>query len=117
MISFENDERQVIVSDKYSRKNDIHPEIAIHDKNTPDFRARLATQLVERWGLIASGVTGQENSAGHQNVRLMTPGEVVERACDTAELLVNELHKRGWMTPIPGYTEAVDMLAAQEGNS
>lgn len=111
MQTFDHAEREVVVAEKFAlKKNDVTPEVMIYEKFTPDFRARLATQLVERWGLIAADVQEEENSAGRNKVRLMAPNEIVARACDTADLLVSELHKRGWMTETPSYSDAVQML-------
>jgi hypothetical protein len=115
MKTIDSTEKQIIVRDKHDFKtNEPIPEMLIQEKFSPDFRARLATQLVERWGLVACDVLDEENTAGRQKARLFTPAEVVDRACNTADLLVDELHNRGWMTAVPSFDEASDMLRGKK---
>lgn len=69
----------------------------IHNKFHPDMRARLAMTLIEKWGMVAATVADGEDSAGRSRMRLLTPAEVVGRACETAERAVEEMHRLGWM--------------------
>lgn len=67
------------------------------------WEARMACLLIERWGMIA-GKSDGEDSAGRAKLDLMPPAEVVERACETAQLAVAEFERRGWVenvTPRP----------------
>lgn len=61
----------------------------------------LARELIAKWGLVA-GVPDGESGSGHQLFRMMTPTEIVARACETAELAFGEFVARGW------FTEAID---------
>jgi len=65
--------------------------------------ARLAMCLVERWGLVACVLDG-EDSAGRQKMRVMTPEELAKAACDTAEETWKQIEARGWTVDIPDPT-------------
>jgi len=56
--------------------------------------------LVERWGLVACVLDG-EDSAGRQKMRVMTPEELARAACDTAEETWKQIEERGWTLAIP----------------
>jgi hypothetical protein len=73
---------------------------AIHKLRAPCTEASLAINLIERWGLVAAKPDG-EDSAGRAKLELLTPEELVNRACDTADLVLKECEARGWMLPIP----------------
>ena len=55
----------------------------------------MACDLMARWGLVAAVPDG-ENSDGSMRSRLMTPAEIVARACETAEMALAEFVARGW---------------------
>lgn len=74
-------------------------------KYHPDMRARLAMTLIEKWGMVAATVADGEDSAGRQRTRLLTPAEVVGRACETAERAVEEMHSLGWFHAVEAHTE------------
>lgn len=76
------------------------PEIVIHETEQPIFQARLAIALVERWGMV-SGAEDGEDSTGRAKGRRLTPQEVVDRACETAEKLTDAIRSRDWFTKIP----------------
>jgi len=61
---------------------------------------QIAIGLVAQWGMVMGHPDG-EDSSGKSKLRLMTPEEVVARACDTAQLLCEELHKRDWILSLP----------------
>lgn len=65
-----------------------------------NMQAELATKFVERWGMVMIEVDG-EDSRGCQKVRLMSPEEIAHRACDTADLLLEEFINRKWIVEIP----------------
>ncbi len=75
-------------------------EIKIVRLAVPTPQAELAMTLIERWGIVAGDVDG-EDSAGRQKVRLQTVEELIERACKTAEAAMAEFQNRGWMMAIP----------------
>jgi hypothetical protein len=76
------------------------PETIIYNKINPMHRATTALALLERWGMIAAEIDG-EDSAGRTKARLMTPEEMVTRACDTANLVWDEFEKREWLLMLP----------------
>jgi hypothetical protein len=76
-----------------------------HAKHMPDMRARLACTLIEKWGMVAATVADGEDSAGRSRMRLLTPAEVVGRACETAERAIEEMHRLGWMHAVEAPTE------------
>ncbi|MDR3633741.1 MAG: hypothetical protein P4L84_07880 [Isosphaeraceae bacterium] len=80
------------------------PRIAIHETEHPGFEARLAINLIERWGLVAAESDG-EDSAGRAKSRLSTPKELAQRACDVAAEASAELRKRGWIFSLPSQSE------------
>ena len=59
------------------------------------YQIQMASTLVEKWGLVA-GMPDGENSDGSQRFRLMTPDEIVARACETAQAAYAEFIARGW---------------------
>ena len=60
--------------------------------------AHLATEIVIRWGMVAATPDG-EDSSGRAKVRLLTPEELIERACETAHLLAVTFEANGWSEP------------------
>lgn len=88
------------------------PQFTLHDTEAPNFEARLAIALVEKWGMV-SGVEGGEDSSGRAKLRLMTPGEVVERAVATSELLAKTIREKNWMTIIPSFEEGKQIAKDQ----
>lgn len=88
-----------------NRYNTDTPQITIHDTEVPIFEARLAVNLVEKWGMV-SGVEDGEDKTGRAKMRLMTPAEVVERAITTSELLAKTIRGKNWMTVLPSWDEA-----------
>lgn len=73
--------------DKYGQVH--HNETAV-----TNFVAATAAEMVNRWGMVAAEPAG-EDSAGRAKLRLATPAELVDRAVRVAELLFDELVKRG----------------------
>jgi len=63
-------------------------------------KGQMATALIERWGLVAAE-DGGEDGASRAKLRLMTPEEVVQRACDTAHLAIESFKSRGWLHEVP----------------
>ena len=74
--------------------------LSVHKNFQPNMKACLAIQIVERWGCVA-GTPDGEDSAGRSIVRLQTVDELIERACSTADLLIEELNRRDWLLYIP----------------
>ena len=70
----------------------------------PGTKAKIATELLSRWGMVAGKPDG-EDSAGRAKLALMPVEEVVTRAVEAADLAVNEMKKRGWFLEIPPQEE------------
>lgn len=54
----------------------------------PQQTASLAARLVETWGARA---------VDEEGTRTVTPAELVQQSCDTADLLFREFNKRHWI--------------------
>lgn len=85
------------------------PRITIHETEQPNFEARLAVNLLEKWGLVAAESDG-EDSAGRAKLRLSTPIELAQRACDVAAEFSAELKKRGGLFALPSQSEIDDQF-------
>jgi hypothetical protein len=79
-------------------------EIIQHQLEYPDWAARMATIMVERWGPVTAMPDG-EDSSGRSKLRMATPEELVARAVDTAEKLVATLRERGHVSKLPTFGE------------
>lgn len=77
---------------------------------------RLALILVEKWGMVAC-IDDGEDGAGRHMTRLMTPVELVERACATAEVMWEQIEKRGWALDVPAPTLPEIKTSEQQGFS
>ena len=75
-------------------------EILTYRKTALSSPAELALRMVERWGMICCIPEG-EDSAGRGISRLMTPEELIARACAVAELAISEFDKRGLVLHLP----------------
>lgn len=63
--------------------------------------ANFAAALMDHLAIVAGAPDIGEDSAGRAKIRLMTPAEVVERACEISRLAFEEFEKREWLTEIP----------------
>uniref|UniRef100_A0A6H1ZB18 Uncharacterized protein n=1 Tax=viral metagenome TaxID=1070528 RepID=A0A6H1ZB18_9ZZZZ len=75
-------------------------EVSIYHTKFPNLRAVLASELLARWGLVVARPDG-EDTAGRQKAALMSPAEIVERACNVADLAISEMEKRDWFLEVP----------------
>jgi hypothetical protein len=89
------------------------PLVTIHPREGLTVEADYAVRLAERFALIMAEDDG-EDSAGRQKLRLATPEEVVERACNIAELMFTALRYRDWTLTIDDYKTIVERLAKQK---
>jgi hypothetical protein len=70
-------------------------------------RAEFAKELV-RGGMIGAAM-GQCREQ-YQEMRMMSPNEVVQRACDIADTMYEEFERRAWFHEIPLHDEQVKEL-------
>jgi len=66
--------------------------------------AKLAFDLLEKWGLVACGPDGYDES-GRQKLRMLSPAEMVSRAFDTAACAFQEARQRGLVATVPDLNE------------
>ncbi len=90
-----------------SFKNDKYRGVGVNEISMPELRARLAINLVERWGGVAGKLDG-EDSRGRARIGLQTPEELVERAVTCAELLVAAINAKGWLHDVPAEIEKAE---------
>jgi len=81
--------------------------VIIHPREYANFKARMATALIERWGLVA-GIEDGEDSAGRAKFRKATVAELVQEAVATADRAVEEFRARGWMIEAPELKQSDD---------
>jgi hypothetical protein len=55
-----------------------------------------------------------EDSAGRAKLRLSTPKELAQRACDVAAETTGELKKRGWLFVLPSQSEIDEQFKKQK---
>jgi len=78
--------------------------LVVHDTEVPEQTAKLAFDLVARWGAVAGAPDG-EDSSGRAKLRLQTPQELVERAFECAERAMAYARSHGHLVNIPGVEE------------
>jgi hypothetical protein len=87
-----------------SRYDSTDNKLAISLGVSLNVKAVIASEMVNRWGMVAAMPSG-EDSAGRSKLRMLTEGELVDRACDTVEKLFKEFDNRGWITKNPTLDE------------
>ena len=95
---------QIAVTEEYGR-NSIK-KMTVHDTEVFNTEARFASALIERWGLVTGKIDG-EDSAGRAILKECSPEEVVNKACETAELAMQSFRRRGWMVTAPDISELI----------
>lgn len=60
-------------------------KLGMHENEVPEFEAKLAFAMIERWGMIA-GTPDGEDSAGRAKITTMPVDELVGKAFETARL-------------------------------
>jgi len=63
-------------------------------------RSSFVVSFIEKFGAVACVPDG-EDSAGRQAFRLATPQELVDRACETAQLMYDRFEEEGWLAEVP----------------
>lgn len=75
-------------------------KVVVVERQRLGLAASMAWELCGRWGMVAAKPDG-EDSAGRQRLAVLSADEMTERACATAEALLTEFEKRGWVLSIP----------------
>ncbi len=73
---------------------------AVYKKEVLNSEGLLATVMLEKWGMVAAVEDG-EDSVGRAKLRLLTPEELVERACTVATIAMQRFRDRGWTLELP----------------
>lgn len=81
------------------------PKVQHWPKHSLLIEARLAMNLIEKWGMICGEHDG-EDSAGRAKVTFCPAEKVVERACKMTELAFAAFRERGWLHENPDFEEA-----------
>ena len=79
-------------------------KLVAHDDEALEQTAKLAFDLVARWGCVAATPDG-EDSTGRAKLRLQTPTELVSRAFDCAELAMKAARSGGHVAKMPDIEE------------
>lgn len=103
MKIFDTKETMLSRVSKYSNSEPLY-EFTHHQKQVMTIRAKIATEMATKWGMVASKYAG-EDSAGRAKLAVLTPSEVVERSVETADLLVTAFEKAGWFDVMPSIEE------------
>lgn len=90
----------MVLADAYRYEMD---KAIIFKTIAPNPKAEIALELIAKWGMVA-GIDSGEDSTGRSKHRLQSPEELVERACQTAELAFASLEQRGWLLKVPAPT-------------
>lgn len=101
------------ITASHGARLDYSPSAKIHHGVTVNLMGQFASSLITRWGMV-QGKDDGEDSAGRAKISLMTPEEVVNRACETAETTFKEFNKRGWLIAVPNQKELQKMIDADE---
>mgnify|MGYP003659998928 CR=1 FL=1 len=78
--------------------------VTIHNTEIPEDEAKLALDLITRWGMVA-GVPDGEDSSGRSKLRLSTPEELSERAFNTAKVAFDTIRANGLMYQIGSFLD------------
>lgn len=84
----------------FSRETPEGVAVNVYRKTALCSKADLAVRMIERWGVVVAEPDG-EDSAGRQKLRMLSEIEVVQRACNMADLAIIEFESRGWVLALP----------------
>jgi hypothetical protein len=88
-------------------------KVMIHSDEHFGPEADMASKLVTHWGMVSARPDG-EDSSGRAKLDLMSPEDVVRRACDTTALFFEEVRKRGWIFPSISQEDYKKYLGAED---
>ena len=89
------------------RKTEYDREIIYSiQRYLPTDRAEFAARLMERIALATAKIEG-EDSCGRAKMKLLTPEEIVSRACNISEIAFREFENREWYTKVPSVEDAL----------
>lgn len=98
-----NDAVEVLAGQRF--KSNYVADIVIHGRHVADPRATFAQDMIRAWGMVAARPGAGFEPTDKRDVALMPAAEVVQRACDTADLAWKAFRERGWLLDVPSYEE------------
>jgi hypothetical protein len=75
-------------------------EVVLQNEYVPNEIGLIALGFATHFGVIAAKTDG-EDKAGRAKLELQTVDEIVQRSCDLAQKLTDEMKKRGWFVDLP----------------
>jgi len=98
-------EKDIIVleglkKNRYGDSIEGHDTPILHKTCEPYAIAKVAMDMAARWATIAAVPDG-EDSSGKQKLRMQTPDELAQHACDVAAALWKQFEDRGWFFENP----------------
>ena len=104
-------EIEVQVWDQKGSRPKVMPALQTHNRQMLKSEGEFARAMIQT-GMIAGIV--EKKGKGGETMRLLTPAEVVERACTLSALAYAEFRKRGWIVSLPSLAEMRQELADKE---
>ena len=86
-----------------------HGHILTHDTEVLGVRAKVCMSLIDRWGLIAGKLDG-EDSTGRAQYGLQTVDELVDRAIQTVDKAFAAFQEKDWLINAPTMEEMNTMF-------
>ena len=75
-------------------------KVTIFDTITLSLEGRFTANLLEKWGMVAAKMNG-EDSSGRARMALLTPEEVVNRAFEVTALFFKQAKGLGFLINLP----------------
>jgi hypothetical protein len=83
--------------------------LVIHQTKHLDPRAEFAAQMIRTWGIVAGRPADTGEAADERGVALLSPAELVSRACEITDLAMAEFERRGWVVNLPAYEQLSEL--------
>jgi hypothetical protein len=106
VIPTKSGEFEIIFRERYGNR----PEPTVATRKQLTMRARMATALIEKWGMVAALPDGEDTS-GRQKMRLMKPKEIVQHAIDVSKMAINAFEEEGWIDEFPSAMDEIEKPA------
>lgn len=87
-------------TNRYGDSIEGHVKPIVHQTHQLYTVGRMALDMASRWATVAAMPDG-EDSNGRQKLRMQTPQELAQHACDVAQQLWREFEARGWFFEMP----------------
>jgi len=94
------DKPDIIVETKPDRWSENLSRVTTVQRTAFTNKGKMAWELLQRFATIAAETKG-EDSTGRAKLELLSPNDVVARACDIAEVAWDEFARRDWLLTLP----------------